>query len=182
MSTSGKIHRGEIPSLTIIHYPDPRLEEESTPIAEVDAGVRELVDKMFELMSAAQGVGLAAPQVGIAIRLFVASARLEDSDRRVYVNPEMISVEGAQENEEGCLSVPGVTCKLKRGNVVTIRAMSLDGEVFEETAEGLLARIFLHEMDHLDGRLILERMGTVARLANRKTLKELELEFAGPDE
>ncbi len=181
MPPNPKIHRDEIPSLKIIHYPDPHLGEESTVVDEVDAAVRELVDKMFELMSAAQGVGLAASQVGITIRLFIASSTLEDSERGVYVNPEIISVQGAQENEEGCLSLPDVTCKLKRPGIVTIRAMSLDGEVFEQAAEGLLARIFLHELDHLDGRLILDRMGAVAKLANRKTLKELEEQFTGPD-
>ena len=181
MSPNAKIHRGEIPSLKIIHYPDRRLGEESTGVDEVDAEVRELVDKMFELMFAAPGVGLAAPQVGITIRLFIASPTAEDSDRGVYVNPEIVSVQGAQENEEGCLSIPGVTCKLKRPGIVTIRAMSLEGEVFEETAEGLLARIFMHELDHLDGRLILERMGAVAKLASRRTLKELEEQFTEVD-
>ena len=177
MSENAKIRAADPTSLEIIHYPDPRLREVSTPVDTVDDAVRRIAERMFELMFASRGVGLAAPQVGVTVRLFVASPSFDPSDRRVYVNPEIVSAEGSQEGEEGCLSFPGVTCKIKRANVVTIRAIGIDGEIFEETGEDLTARIFLHEMDHINGRLIVDRMGSVAKLANRRAIKELEEEF-----
>ena len=137
-----------------------------------------LAEKMFELMFQARGVGLAAPQVGLTVRLFVASPTYEPTDQRVYINPSILSADGTQEGEEGCLSFPGIVCNIKRANVVTIQATNLDGQVFQETGEGLAARIFQHESDHLDGRLLTDRMGTVARLANRRALRDLEEEFA----
>ena len=163
--------------LAVIAYPDPRLALKSAPIEKIDDSLKRLVDKMFELMFQARGVGLAAPQVGLNIRLFVASPTFEQDDRQVYINPEILSAEGSQEDEEGCLSVPGVSCKIKRANVVTIQASDLSGERFEQTGEGLLARIFQHETDHIEGRLILDRMGSVAKLANRRALKDLEENF-----
>jgi peptide deformylase len=179
MAARAKIRAADIAALEIIHYPDPKLRQKSVPVAKVDQAIRLLVDKMFELMFAAHGVGLAATQVGLTIRLFVASPAFEPSDRRVYVNPEIVSTEDAQEADEGCLSFPGITCKIKRPSRVTIRATDLDGNVFEETAEGLAARVLLHEIDHLDGRLLIDRMSIVAKLANRVALKDLEDQFSG---
>ncbi len=129
-------------------------------------------------MFSANGVGLAGPQVGVTVRLFVASPTLEVLDRRVYVNPRIVSAEGSQDSEEGCLSFPGITCHVKRHDKVVIRAMDPNGEPFEETSEGLAARIFQHEGDHLDGRLLVDRMGSVAKLARRQALKELEDAYA----
>ena len=83
-----------------------------------------------------------------------------------------------EEREEGCLSFPGITCRIKRHNIVTVQALDLEGEIFEETGEGLVARIFQHEIDHLDGRLLVDRMSSVAKLSNRKALKELQQQFA----
>ena len=128
---------------------------------------------MFE----ARGVGLAAPQVGVTVRLFVASPTFDPADRRVFVNPRIISAEGHEENEEGCLSLPGITCKVKRSSIVTVQGTNLDGETFEETVEELASRAYQHETDHLDGRLIIDRIGSVARLARRHALKELERQF-----
>jgi peptide deformylase len=163
--------------LAIVKYPDPRLERICEPLSRVDASVRAVIDRMFMLMFEARGVGLAAPQVGIAVRLFVASPAFDPDDRRVYVNPEIIASDGVQDGEEGCLSFPGINCKVKRKKIVTVRAMDRDGNVFEETGEDLPARIFQHEIDHLDGRLLVDRMGTVAKLANRRLLRELEEDF-----
>jgi len=168
----------EIAQLTLIKYPDPRLRKASARIERIDDWLKRLVDKMFEVMFEARGVGLAAPQLGVNVQLFVASATLEQADRRVYINPEILSSEGSQEEEEGCLSLPGVSCKIKRANVVTVEATDLSGRQFQETGKGLLARIFQHEIDHIEGRLILDRMGSVARLANRRAIKELEEAFA----
>lgn len=178
MDVNEKIDPVSIPQLTIIKYPDPRLREVSTPLERVDDAVVALVERMFDLMFAARGVGLAAAQVGIRTRIFVASPTFEPSDRRVYINPKIIAVEGSQDGEEGCLSFPGIASKIKRYNYATIRAMNLAGEIFEESDEELTARIFQHETDHLDGRLLVDRMGSVAKLSYRRALKSLEEEFA----
>jgi len=164
--------------LTVICYPDPRLRELCTPVRAVDDSVRALIDRMFELMFESRGVGLAAPQVGVTVRLFVASPMFQPDDRRVYVNPTIIAMDGAQDGEEGCLSFPSISCKVQRKKVATIRALNRDGECFEETGEDLVARIFQHESDHLDGRLLVDRMGSVARLTHRRALRELEESFA----
>jgi len=178
MGSNAKIEACDIGALEVVCYPDPRLREICTPVGQVDQKVRQLVERMFELMFAARGVGLAGPQVGVTVRIFVASPTFDPGDRRVYVNPQIVSAKGSQDGEEGCLSFPGISCKIKRAGIVTIRATNLDGQSFEETAEGLAARIFLHECDHLDGKLLVDRMGSVARLANRRGLKELEEQFA----
>jgi len=166
--------------LVIVKYPDPRLEVVCTPLARVDDSVRAVLDRMFKLMFDARGVGLAGPQVGLAVRMFVASPTFDPADRRAYVNPEIIASDGVQDGDEGCLSFPGITCNIRRKKTVTIRAMDRDGNVFEEMGEDLAARVFQHEIDHLDGRLLVDRMGTVAKLANRRTLRELEEAFAEP--
>jgi peptide deformylase len=178
MPRSAKISRADLAALKIIHYPDPRLSRKSAPVELPDESLRALAERMFELMFAARGVGLAAPQVGINLRVFVACPTPQSDDRRVYVNPVILSAEGRQDVEEGCLSVPGVTSQIKRYNVVTIQAADLDGKGFQETGQGLLARVFQHEMDHLDGVLVINRMGSLARMAHRRTLKELQEQFA----
>jgi len=178
MDGRAKIIQADVQSLGIVEYPDPRLEETCAPVDAVDDSVRALAERMLELMFASRGVGLAAPQVGVTVRLFVASPTFEPTDRRVYVNPQIIALDGTQLGDEGCLSFPGVSCKIKRANTATIRALGLDGEPFEETGEELTARIFQHECDHLDGRLLVDRMGSVAKLANRRALRELEEKYA----
>lgn len=175
---SEKWHNIDLPSLRILRYPDPRLRELCAPITTVDDALRGLVDRMFELMFDVHGVGLAAPQVGVTVRLFVACPSLESDDRRVYINPRVTALEGSQEGEEGCLSFPGIYSKIKRADLAVIEANDLDGSAFEETGQGLLARIFQHESEHLDGRLLVDRMGTVSKLANRRALKDLEEKFA----
>jgi len=172
------IERLDVSGLRIVQYPDPRLRGACGELPGVSDAVRALADRMFELMFAARGVGLAAPQVGVPVRLFVASPTFEGTDRRVYINPRLLALDGSQEGDEGCLSFPGITTRVKRASVATIRAMNLDGNVFEETGVELLARIFQHEMDHLDNTLLPDRMGSLAKLAHRRALRELEEEFA----
>lgn len=179
MDAAEKILRADTARLTVIKYPDPRLLEVCTPVGEVDGAVRVLAAEMCKLMFSSQGVGLAAPQVGVTVRLFVASPTFDPDDVRVLINPEIIAADGVQEEEEGCLSMPAITCRIKRSSVVTVRARGLDGDMFEQTVEALAARVYQHEMDHLDGRLLVARMGTVARLTNRRALKDLEKQFAG---
>ena len=168
--------------LKIVRYPDPVLSRPAAKIQQVDDGVRALARRMLEIMYANRGVGLAAPQVGVSASLFVANPAGEgDEQEQVYVNPQLVSREGSDVREEGCLSVPGVNCKIRRSAEVTIRATGLDGQEFVKQADGLLARIFQHELDHLDGMLIADRMSLVARIAHRRRLKELARDYEGED-
>ena len=177
MEPNAKIRQVDLAKLKVIHYPDPRLSQISTPVDVVDDGVRALAARMFELMFAAKGVGLAAPQVGITVRMFVASPTFDPADQRVYINPQLVQLEGEQEAEEGCLSLPDINAKIKRASFAVIRALNLQGEPFEETGEELVARVFQHEYDHIDGRLLIDRMGSVAKIANRRAIKSLEEDF-----
>lgn len=167
----------DIASLELVKYPDPRLRQTTKLVEQFDDRLAELVVRMFELMYRHNGVGLAAPQVGVPLRLFVCNPTLEEGDERVYVNPELIDQAGSAEGEEGCLSFPGIVCKVKRYASTTIRAQNLRGESFEETGEDLLARIFQHEYDHLIGTLLADRMGPTAKIANRRALKDLEAAY-----
>ncbi len=177
MAQRDDIARLDLSALRIIRYPDPRLLRPAETIQTVDAAVAALAERMFEVMAASHGVGLAAPQVGLSLRLFVACPTGQPADRRAYVNPTVLELDGHMEEEEGCLSVPGITCHIKRFRRVTLEATDLSGQRFQQTGEGLLARIFQHETDHLAGRLILDRMGSLARLAHRRTLKDLRKQF-----
>jgi len=164
--------------LQIILWPDPRLKKMSKPVEKFDAGLRSLVAKMFELMRAARGVGLAAPQVGHNLRLFVINPTGKPEDDRVYVNPDLFDLDGEEEAEEGCLSIPQLSVNVVRGTSAKIRARDADGKPFEETDTGYRPRIWQHEFDHLNGTLLIDRMGPTAKLANRKLLKDLEAQYA----
>jgi len=176
MTAEQTIKQADVGSLEILRYPDPRLREVCAPVEVVDGAVAELVERMFELMFEGRGVGLAAAQVGVSVRIFVASP-IDGQDRRVFINPRIVSASGTQEGEEGCLSFPDISCKLKRSQHVVIEALNLAGEPFTEEADDLVARIYQHEIDHLDGRLLVDRMGSMAKLANRRALKELRQQF-----
>jgi len=174
MTSKEKILSADIGRLTVIHYPAAQLREIATPIEEIDDDVAALAKRMFELMFEFKGVGLAASQVGVTVRMFCASPTFSLDDTHVYINPKIISVEGTSAEEEGCLSFPGIFCKIKRAQTVTIAATGLDGEEFTHTVDGLHARICLHENDHLNGIVLLDKMGSVAKLANRKAIKALK--------
>ena len=177
MTSKEKIQTADISSLTVIHYPADPLRETATPIEEINGDIVALAKKMFELMLELKGVGLAASQVGVTVRMFCASPTFSPDDIHVYINPRIISVEGTVVEEEGCLSFPGIFCKVKRAQTVTISATGLDGKEFTQTVEGLHARICLHENDHLDGIVLLDKMGSVAKLANRKAIKALKEKY-----
>ena len=165
-------------ALRLMRFPDPVLAQVCAEVGEVDEDLRRLAEGMFKVMQAAGGMGLAAPQVGVPVQVFVVSPALLRGDHGgVYVNPRLIDQDGSEVAEEGCLSLPGVNCRIKRAQRVTIRATDLDGAAFSDQGEGLAARVFQHEMDHLNGVLIAERMSVVARLANRRTLKELRQQY-----
>lgn len=177
MTAEEKIQAADLDSLAILQYPDPRLSEVCTPIKAVDDRVAALVETMVELMFHAQGVGLAAPQVGVTVQLFLATPTFDRDDVHVYINPRIVSGEGGVDDEEGCLSFPGVYSRVKRKKKVTIEATGLDGELFRETVTGLHSRILQHENDHLEGILLVDRMGTISKLSNRKALSNLREAF-----
>jgi len=156
---------------TILHYPDPRLREKAQTVAEVTPEIRQLVEDMAETMYAAPGVGLAATQIGEAYRIFVIDTASEDepSELRVFINPEIVKRDGDVTWEEGCLSFPGVVEEIDRAATVRVRAMGVDGKTFELDADGLLAVAVQHELDHLDGVLMIDRMGALKkRIVDRK--------------
>jgi peptide deformylase len=167
-----------VETLGIITYPHPALREAAEPIADpADPQVARLAQRMTQLMHEAGGVGLAATQVAVPVRLFVANPSREAGQEWVLINPEIVGTEGWQETKEGCLSIPDVTVKLRRRDRVSVRYQDIHGQFRQVDASGYLACIFQHESDHLDGRLIIDRAGLVGRLAIRDTLKRLEDEF-----
>ncbi len=151
--------------LEILKYPDPRLREVARPVAEVDDAIRKIAADMAETMYAAPGVGLAATQVGIPLRIFVidVASEGEPSELRVFINPEIIERVGKQLWKEGCLSFPGVAEDVKRAEHVKARALDIQGKPFEVEAEGLLAVAIQHETDHLDGVLMIDQVNAFAR-------------------
>lgn len=164
--------------LQIVYYPDPRLRQVAEPVDAFDAPLRELALRMLELMRTHRGVGLAAPQVGVNKRLFVMNHSGKPEDDRIYVNPELFDITGEQIGEEGCLSLPNINANINRGQALRMVAQDLDGKRFEQVESGYIARIWQHEFDHLNGVLILDRMGMVARMSHRRAVKELEEKYA----
>jgi peptide deformylase len=160
--------------LKIIAYPDPRLRKVSIEVQKFDENLAALAKRMFELMREARGVGLAAPQVGKNIRLFVANHSGKPEDDRIYVNPVISDAEGEETAQEGCLSLPNINVDVGRPVTANIRAKDLLGNPIDQTESGYIARIWQHELDHLNGVLIIDRMGPTAKMENRKILKELE--------
>ncbi len=160
--------------LQILHYPDPRLHKVAQPVARVDDKIRKLINDMAETMYAAPGIGLAATQVDVHIRLIVIDLSETRDQLQVFINPEIIRAEGEAECEEGCLSVPGVYEKVTRAAKVTVAALDAQGKQRTVEAEGLLAVCIQHEMDHLVGRVFVEKLSRlkqnriVAKLAKQQ--------------
>ncbi|HEY9545768.1 MAG TPA: peptide deformylase [Solimonas sp.] len=166
--------------LTILHHPDPRLRQKALPVAVFDDALQILIDDMFETMYDAPGVGLAATQVGIALRLAVMDC---SEDKRtpqpiVIINPEILDPAERIEMEEGCLSVPGVVDKVQRYNQLKLRALDRHGQPFELAADGLLAQAVQHEIDHLDGKLYIDLLSSLKRERLQKKLDKLRKEDA----
>lgn len=166
--------------LPILTYPDPRLKLVAEPISEVSDEIRTLVEDMAETMYAAPGVGLAANQVGILKRIFVIDVADEDdpSELLVFINPEIIELDGEQIFNEGCLSFPGAAEEIKRAATVKIRALNVEGKSFELEADGLLAVAIQHENDHLNGVLMIDKVGT---LKKRKISRQVQKAIAEAD-
>jgi peptide deformylase len=164
--------------LKIVKYPDPVLSRPGEPVNEFDAELRKLADDMFETTYASQGIGLAAPQVGVSKRLTVIdlSVGKEPKEKLALINPEIIVSEGKQYEEEGCLSFPEIREKVVRAAKVRIRAQDENGKWFEMDGEELLARCFQHEIDHVDGMLFIFRMSALKRDLNLRKIRKLQRE------
>ncbi|MHC4622509.1 MAG: peptide deformylase [Planctomycetota bacterium] len=158
----------------ITHYPAAVLAGRAQPIEKIDDGIRRLVEKMTDIMLENKGIGLAGPQIGVALRIFIISLDGSRDNVKVYINPTVTKMTSALEpNEEGCLSVPNVYTKIRRYKKCTVTATGLDGGEFTEEAEGLYARALQHEYDHIEGLTIVDRMGQAARISHRRQLKKL---------
>ncbi|OHB79935.1 MAG: peptide deformylase [Planctomycetes bacterium RBG_16_55_9] len=156
------------------HYPAGVLGQRARPVEKVDESIRRLVDKMIDLMLTNKGVGFAAPQAGVSLRLFIISLDGSREKVRVYVNPTVTPAGELDAVEEGCLSVPGIYTKIRRYKKCEVTATDLDGNEFRDQGEGLYARALQHEYDHIEGMTIVNRMGQTARIAHRKQLKKLQ--------
>lgn len=154
----------------ILHYPEPQLREPTRDVVTIDDEIRLLIEDMAETMYAAPGVGLAAPQIGLPLRLFLIDIARDDepSDLRVFINAEILDRQGEQQFEEGCLSFPGVFERFKRAARVHVKALDETGASFELEAEGLLSVAIQHECDHISGKLLIDHLGPMRkRLVNR---------------
>jgi peptide deformylase len=170
--------------LPIIEFPDPRLRTKAKPVESVDKRIRQLIDDMFETMYAAPGIGLAATQVDVHLRLLVLDISEDKAQPMVFINPEIVGSEGSQVYQEGCLSVPGIYADVTRASKITVNALDRDGEAFQITADGLLAVCIQHEMDHLAGKVFVDYLSPLKRelvkkkLAKQKRLAEEDSEDA----
>ena len=160
----------------VVKYPDPVLAKPGVPITVFDAKLKTLVDEMFESMYAAQGIGLAAPQISISQRLTVidCSFKKNPEEKIVLINPEIIEREGKQVEEEGCLSLPDIREKVQRAAWVKVKAQDVNGEWFEVEGEELLARAMQHEIDHLDGILFIDRLSRLKRDLVLRKIKKMQ--------
>ena len=157
--------------LDILRYPDPRLYRKAEPVVDVDDSIRALVRDMAQTLYAAPGMGLAATQVDVHRRVIVIDASETRDQLLVLINPEIVSREGVQYCEEGCLSVPGIYEAIERAERVTVRALGLDGKPFTMTAHKLLAVCIQHEMDHLEGKVFVEYL---SRLKQQRIKAKLQ--------
>ncbi|MGB9237116.1 MAG: peptide deformylase [Terriglobales bacterium] len=159
----------------IVKFGDPVLEKSAATVTQFDDDLRTLIADMFESMYAARGVGLAAPQIGISKRIAVVDVTFKEKpdEKLVLINPEIVNKEGRQRGSEGCLSIPEFREDVSRARVVTVRAQDLNGKTFEHTGEDLLARAFLHETDHLNGKLYISHISALKRDLIKRKIKKM---------
>jgi peptide deformylase len=160
-----------VPKLTILLYPDSRLHTVARPVAQVNDEIRQLINDMSETMYAAPGVGLAATQVDVHLRIIVIDTSPTRDGLRAFINPEILEATGVADVDEGCLSVPGIYEKTQRAQHIRVRALGADGALFEHTAEGLEAVCIQHEIDHLEGKVFVERL---SRMKQQRILAKLK--------
>jgi peptide deformylase len=166
--------------LQIVHYPHPALRYESRPVTRIDDELRGLVREMFDLMYEARGIGLAANQVALPFRFFILNLTADPEQKeheQVFINPEIVKRHASAEDEEGCLSLPGILAKVTRARKIKVRAFDLEGQPVELDAEDLLGRAIQHETDHLSGRLIIDLLGPEDRATTAEKLREFEAKY-----
>lgn len=162
--------------IPIIKIGHPTLRKVAEPVEIFDDKLRELVENMIETMRVSEGIGLAAPQVNVKRRFFVIDSRLidEEMEAQVYINPEIISQEGNVILDEGCLSIPGIRAEVNRPDIIKVRYQTIEGKEVTEELKGLFARVFQHELDHLNGVLFIDRIPVLTRKLLEPQIKELE--------
>lgn len=162
----------------ILHHPDPRLRLKARPVTQFDPALAALVDDMFETMYAAPGIGLAATQIDVQLRVLVSDVSADKDTPMCLINPVILAQDGSEEMEEGCLSVPGVFDTVRRAERIRVQAQDVHGAAFELEADGLLAVCIQHEIDHLDGKLFVDYLSFLKQTRIRKKL-EKEQRLAG---
>jgi peptide deformylase len=157
--------------LPILQYPDERLHRVARPVFVVDEKIKQLINDMAETMYAAPGIGLAATQVDVHLRLIIVDSSATHDQLKTFINPEIVARRGVSEFDEGCLSVPGIYEKVPRADRITVRALDAQGKPFDLEASGLLAVCIQHEMDHLDGKVFVEYL---SRLKQQRIIEKLK--------
>jgi peptide deformylase len=165
--------------LPILEFPDPRLRTRARPVEKFDAALRQLIANMLETMYAAPGIGLAATQVNVHRQLIVMDVCKEERQPQIFINPEILSRDGVEVSEEGCLSVPNVFEEIERAATVRVRAQDADGNTFERDLDGLTAVCLQHEMDHLAGKLFVDYLSSLRRERIRRRLEKERRERPG---
>ena len=166
--------------LKLLYYPDPRLRRIADPVSKVGAEFRDELPRMFGIMYKARGIGLAGPQVALSQRFIIANLPGDPEKKdgeQVFINPEIVERSGERREEEGCLSLPGLYAMITRADQVEVRYEDLEGKKVQRVAEGLEAKLFQHEIDHLDGILILDKMTPADRKQWASYLKEMEEDY-----
>jgi peptide deformylase len=166
--------------MKIVRYPHPALRRPGRQVSTVDKKLRVQVGEMMEAMYEARGLGLAAPQVALPFQLLVMNITGDPTQRdreEVFINPVIVERKGSMDDEEGCLSFPGLYQKVRRAKTIKVQAYNLKGELVEKVVSDLEARAWQHEIDHLNGVLFIDKMGVLARLSARSSVKSFESEF-----
>jgi peptide deformylase len=176
VATSESVRKSALKIHEVVKYPDPILARKGDRVTEFTPELAQLVEEMFDSMYAAQGIGLAAPQIGISQQITVIDVSFKENpeDKLVLINPEVLDQEGSQVEEEGCLSLPEIRAKVKRSSWVKVRAQNEKGEFFEVEGEELLARALLHEIDHLHGILFIDHLSPLKRDLVKRKIKKLQ--------
>lgn len=164
--------------MDVVIYPADVLKQKAAAIEEIDDTVRQNAQDMIDCMHEYGGIGLAAPQVGWSKRLIVIAGESEEDEEMVFVNPSIVNQEGTVISEEGCLSFPRILGKVPRSEIVDVIAYNLEGEKLKIEADGLLARVFQHEIDHLNGMLFIDKMTLGSSMSVKKKVKDLELNYS----
>ena len=164
--------------LSILRYPDTRLRKKAKPVEQVDGTIQQIVDDMFETMYDAPGIGLAATQVNVHQQIVVIDVSEDKNEPLCLINAEMLELEGTEESEEGCLSVPDYYASVKRAEKVKVKALNKDGEAFEMEADGMLAVCIQHELDHLQGKVFVDYLSPLKQSRIRKKLEKAAKQMA----